>query len=85
MKKLIPHIIYILIIAFFVVYANIKAKEAEKASMESVYQYELAARNAEDAKIQAELADMAAAQARMAERRAHEALAELEKCQNKNK
>jgi len=28
MKKVLPHIIYILIIAFFVVYANIKSKEA---------------------------------------------------------
>lgn len=32
MKKLLPHVIYILLIAFFIVYANIKAKEAAQVA-----------------------------------------------------
>ncbi|MFY0606954.1 MAG: hypothetical protein JXR10_09570 [Cyclobacteriaceae bacterium] len=83
MKKLLPHIIYILIIVFFVVFANIKANEAEKASYEVIINSELAQKNAEDAKKQAELANIEAAKAREAKRTALKAMEELEKCQNK--
>ncbi|MFY0608258.1 MAG: hypothetical protein JXR10_16185 [Cyclobacteriaceae bacterium] len=68
-----------LVCIFFVVYANIKAGEAEKASAEAIVQSELAAKNAEDAKKQAEAADIAAAEARKQERLANEALADAEK------
>ncbi len=63
MKKLFPHIIYIPIIIFFIVFANIKASEAEKQTAIAQVQSELALRNAEDAKMQAELAEMHAVEA----------------------
>lgn len=62
MKKLLPHIIYLVIIAFFILYSRIKAKEArmnheelnrakteaEMASREAVKQAEFALENASE-------------------------------------
>ncbi|MFT4834957.1 MAG: hypothetical protein ACJAVY_001567 [Marinoscillum sp.] len=57
MKKLLPHIIYIPIIAFFIFYAYIKASEAEKQTQLAFAQSELAQKNEEDARKQATIAD----------------------------
>ncbi|MFY0606956.1 MAG: hypothetical protein JXR10_09580 [Cyclobacteriaceae bacterium] len=70
MKKLLPHIIYIPIIAFLIFFGYIKAGEAEKAHKEVKAQTEFATRNAEDAKRQAELAEQAQAEAQRAVERA---------------
>ncbi len=82
MKKALPHIIYILIIAFFIVYANIKASEADKQSM-------LAQENivmAHQAQVEAEhQAAMAKEQTQIAEANAAEAFKlhkELEACKS---
>jgi hypothetical protein len=83
MKKLLPHIIYILIIAFFIVYANIKANEAEKALILADINAQEAAKNAQDAKRLADLSEELAAQVRIQERRTNEVLEELEACKSK--
>ncbi len=83
MKKLFPHVIYIVIIVFFIVYANIKAREAEKQTQLAFAQSESAQKNAEDAKKQAMIAQEQAAIARMQERKAVEAYEELEACKSK--
>ncbi len=78
MKKLIPHIIYILIIAFFIVYAKIKAYETAKYAALADIQTELAEKNAQDAKQQAALRDQIAAEAVKQHRIAEEALQKAE-------
>jgi WD40 repeat protein/energy-coupling factor transporter ATP-binding protein EcfA2 len=67
-----------LVSIFFVVYANIKSNEAQKASEEAKVQQELAVKNADDAEKQAALAEEQAALARKAENKATAALKEAE-------
>ncbi|MFT4834955.1 MAG: hypothetical protein ACI83W_002143 [Marinoscillum sp.] len=78
MKKLLPHIIYILIIAFFIVYANIKANETDKYAALADIRSELAEKNAQDAKRQAELGEQMAAESVKQQRSALEALQKAE-------
>ncbi len=67
-----------LVSIFFVVFANIKANEADKQSALAQVQSELAKKNAEDAEKQAEEARISAAEARKQERLATEALGKAE-------
>ncbi len=75
-----------------VIYARIKAEEAEKQTAYAVVQTQLAQRNAEMAEMEAARAEKMAAEARRAENDAEEmrltvaeTTAELLKCSSKNK
>jgi len=82
MKKYLSHIIYILIIAFFITFANIKANEAEKQRQIAQDTYELA----EEAKKEAvRLATLAKEQATNAEKQAELARQAIEDCENSKK
>ncbi|MEQ8473282.1 MAG: hypothetical protein RIC35_18950 [Marinoscillum sp.] len=83
MKKIIVHVVYLLIIGFFVVYGNIKANEAEK-------NMRLAQTNDQKAKIEnenalkaIEAAEQAAAEALVQIHRAKKLEDQLNECQGK--
>ncbi len=84
MKKFFPHIIYVPIIAIVMVFASIKAKEADMMSSIASMNEKLAERSAQEAKIQAQESEEMAAEVRKQERLANEALlkaeAALENC-----
>ncbi|MEO9964703.1 MAG: hypothetical protein ABJF11_02875 [Reichenbachiella sp.] len=71
----------ILVSAFFIVFANIKANEAEKSAMQAQLNLELAIENEAKAKAQEQKAVEAAAMARIAERKAIDLAKLLEECE----
>ena len=78
MKKYLVHVSYLLIIAFFVLYAWIKASEAEKQRELAVNATELAERSALEAERQAQFATENAAEAARQNYLAMEKTKELE-------
>lgn len=78
MKKYVIHGVYLLLILFFVVLSNIKAKEAEK-------QTSLALQKTREAERSTRIAEQEAARAVEHEAMYHNALKELEACKSAQK
>ncbi|MEQ8473283.1 MAG: hypothetical protein RIC35_18955 [Marinoscillum sp.] len=83
MKKIIIHVVYLLIIGFFVVFGNIKASEAEKNRELALANEEKAIEQAESARRAEEDADRAAAEARLQARLADDLSVQLTECKSK--
>lgn len=85
MKKYVFPAIYVLITTFFIVYANIKASEADKLHEIAERAVVQAERNASAAERLEKIAEESAARARIEENRATQVLQELEDCKTAKK
>lgn len=85
MRKYIIPVLCLLITAFFIVYASIKANEASRLVTLAERATLLAEQNTQDARRQAEISLLATADAKRQQNRADALTRELEQCQTRKK
>ena len=73
MKRILPHVVYLVIIGTLIVFANIKAKEAAQNHLRAEQNLQEAEQNLKEAEKQHEMAEM---MEEIAEKRAAEAMRE---------